>query len=56
MLVPVRHLREAAAAAAGNPLVAALELPAGAHVGYGIVDPQGTLQLLAAFFGLLRAG
>jgi predicted alpha/beta-fold hydrolase len=56
MLVPVRHLREAAAAAAGNPLVAALELPAGAHVGYGIVDPQGTLQLLAAFFGLLRDG
>jgi predicted alpha/beta-fold hydrolase len=56
MLVPVKHLHAAAAAAEGNPLVATFELPAGGHVGYGVLDPAGTMGLLAAFFGTLRDG
>jgi predicted alpha/beta-fold hydrolase len=56
MLVPIRHLQDAAAAAADNPLVTTLPLPAGGHVGYGVVDPAGMLGLMAAFFGRLRDG
>jgi predicted alpha/beta-fold hydrolase len=55
-LVPPLHLREAAREAAGNPWVATRELPAGGHAGFGVVDPQGTLGLLAAWFGTLRDG
>jgi alpha-beta hydrolase superfamily lysophospholipase len=55
-LVPVQHLRDAAREAAGNAWVVTRELPAGSHVGFGVVDPQGTLGLLAAWFGTLRDG
>ncbi len=56
LLVPVKHLAEARAAAGDNPFVGARELPAGGHLGLGISDPRGTLALLAAFFGPLRDG
>jgi predicted alpha/beta-fold hydrolase len=56
MLVPVRHLRDADEAAGENPLVATFELPAGGHVGYGVLDPAGMMGLMASFFGLLRDG
>jgi pimeloyl-ACP methyl ester carboxylesterase len=55
-LVPVSHLREAAREARNNPWVVTRELPAGGHVGFGVVDPQGTLGMLAAWFGTLRDG
>ncbi|HEX5011304.1 MAG TPA: alpha/beta fold hydrolase [Planctomycetota bacterium] len=55
-LVPVSHLREAAREAKANPWVVTRELPAGGHSGYGVVDPEGTLGMLAAWFGTLRDG
>lgn len=55
-VVPIRHLKDAQAAAAGNPWVTTRELPAGGHVGFGVVDPVGTLGLLGAWFGTLRDG
>ncbi len=56
LLVPVRHVRQAAEAAAGNPMVLTRELPAGGHVGCGASDAAGTMRMLAAFFGRLRDG
>ncbi len=56
MLVPPLHMRQALAEAKGNPFVAGRELPGGGHLGLGVVDPAGTLGLLAAFFGRLRDG
>jgi predicted alpha/beta-fold hydrolase len=56
MLVPVHHLRAAREAAAGNPFVATFELPAGGHAGFAVLDPAGTMSLLATFFGRLRDG
>ena len=56
MLVPVAHLRSARKAAEANPHVATRELPAGGHAAFGVMDPAGTLGLLAAWFGTLRAG
>jgi len=55
-LVPILHLREAKREAAGNPWVVTRELLAGGHAGFGVVDPAGTLGMLAAWFGTLRDG
>jgi len=55
-VVPVKHLRDAQAAAAGNPWVTTRELPAGGHVGFAALDPVGTLGMLGAWFGTLRDG
>jgi predicted alpha/beta-fold hydrolase len=55
-LVPVEHLRKGMACAAGNPLVGGRELAGGGHVGLAAVDPEGTLELLAQWFGSLRDG
>ena len=55
-LVPVKHLHLGAAAAAGNPWVAAREVPRGGHIGLSTMDGPGTLGIIAAFFGRLRDG
>lgn len=55
-LVPPAHAEAAQREAGGNPWVSVRLLPGGGHAGFGVVDPQGTLGLLAAWFGTLRDG
>lgn len=56
MLVPIRHLRLARDLGQSNPHVYARELPSGGHMGFGVVDAQGTMRVMATFFGRLRDG
>lgn len=55
-LVPPLHAETARREAGDNPFVSVRLLPGGGHAGFGVVDPQGTLGLLAAWFGTLRDG
>ncbi len=55
-LIPMVHLENARDAAGDNPYVGTLALPFGGHMGLPYAAPQGTLQLLATWFGGLRDG